>query len=333
MDEKIKILFVASGNSKSFKVAPFISAQGESLQNMGLSVDYFPLVGKGIKGYLKNALLIRKEVKKNKYSLIHAHYTMSGWSSVLAFSKIPVVLSLMGSDAYGHYIAPNKIEFSSRYLIFLTYLIQPFVKAIICKSKHIESFVFLKKKSFILPNGILLNKFTSFSSSFHEELNLSREKRYILFLGNTSNVRKNFKLLENAFNLLNRPNVELLTPYPIKHEEVVRYLNTVDVIVVPSLMEGSPNIVKEAMACNCPVIATNVGDVEWLFGDEPGHFLTNFDPADVAEKIKNAIDFVHQNGRTNGRERIIRLGLDSETVAKKIINVYHNVLNTTAINE
>ncbi len=333
MDEKVKILFVASGNSQSFKVAPFISAQGESLQNMGFNVEYFPLVGKGIKGYLKNARLIRKEVKIKKYTIIHAHYTMSGWSSVLAFSKIPIVLSLMGSDAYGHYIAPNKIEFSSRYLIFLTYLIQPFVKAIVCKSKYIESFVYLKKKSVIIPNGILLNKFTCSLNAFHDELNLIKDKKYILFLGDTSNVRKNYKLVKESYSLINKPNIEILTPFPITHEEVVKYLNTVDVLVVPSLMEGSPNIVKEAMACNCPVVATNVGDVEWLFGNEPGYFISNFEPSNVASKIEKAIDFVERNGRTNGRERIINLGLDSETVAKKIIQVYQKVLKIPITNE
>ena len=80
------------------------------------------------------------------------------------------------------------------------------------------------------------------------------------------------------------------------------------------------------MACNRPVVATDVGDIRWLFGNEPGHFITSFDPEDVAEKIKLALEFSEKYGRTNGRQRVIDLGLDSQTVAKKIINLYKEVL-------
>ena len=77
-------------------------------------------------------------------------------------------------------------------------------------------------------------------------------------------------------------------------------------------MEGSPNLVKEAMACNCPVVATDVGDIKWLFGDEPGYFISDFTSEDFSRKIKRALDFSITTGRTRGRERILELGLDSK---------------------
>lgn len=322
----MKILFVFSGNSKDFDVAPFIRSQAKSIRNIGADVDYFPIYGKGILGYLKASFKLRKWLKKNPVDIIHVHYTLSGWSAVLSFCERPIVLSLMGTDAYGEYIGINKIKFISRYLVLLTYIIQPFVNSIICKSKHIETFVYLKNKSYVIPNGILLDEIKPQKKLYKEELGLKPNKKYVLFLGNKLNPRKNYKLAEDALNLINSDEVSLIAPYPVAHEKVEKYLNSVDALVVPSLVEGSPNVVKEAMACNCPVVATEVGDIAWLFGNEPGHFLTGFDRQDVAKNIQAALEFSEKHGRTNGRDRIIELGLDAESVAKRIVGVYEEVL-------
>lgn len=277
-------------------------------------------------GYVKSAKPLRQYLKTNSVDLVHAHYVLSGWTSVLSFTKHPIVLSLMGSDAYGDYIGKNKIKFLSKYLTILTYLIQPFVNAIICKSEHIQSFIYLKKKSTVIPNGIQLENITFNERGYRKELSLSEDKKYILFLGSKSEIRKNFKAVEESYHLLNKDNVSLISPYPISHELVVKYLNSVDVIVVPSFMEGSPNVVKEAMACNCPVVATDVGDVKWLFGDEPGHFITGFETSDLVDKINAALNFSEKYGRTNGLNRLKDLKLDAPSVAEKIIQLYKTVL-------
>ncbi len=323
----MNVLFVSGGNSKNFNIAPFIKAQGDSLQKKGVNILYYPVKGKGIWGYLKNAASIRKQVKQDKIDVIHAHYTLSGWVSVLSFSRRPIVLSLMGSDAYGEYIGVNKINFKSRYLILLTYLIQPFVASIICKSEHIKSFVYLKKKARVIPNGIIFENFKIFESDIKKELDLTANRKHVLFLGNPKDPRKNYKLLEDAIKILNDESISILAPYPITHDEVVKYLNAVDVLVAPSFMEGSSNLVKEAMACNCPVISTPVGDSEWLFGKEPGHYITFFSAKELAAKISDALTFKAQNGSTQGRQRLISLGLEDQVVAEKIISIYHRISN------
>ena len=101
----MKVLFVSSGNSKQFDIAPFIKSQGDSLIKQGIDLDYFRITEKGILGYIKNAVKLRKYLKNHKYEIIHAHYTLSGWTAVLSFTKTPIILSLMGSDAYGEYIS------------------------------------------------------------------------------------------------------------------------------------------------------------------------------------------------------------------------------------
>ena len=105
------------------------------------------------------------------------------------------------------------------------------------------------------------------------------------------------------------------------------YYNSADLLLLTSFHEGSPNVIKEAMACNCPIVSTDVGDVKRLFGEYTRClYIHSFDPIDVAEKIKQASSSAKKHGQTNGRERIIELGLDSNTIAEKIIEVYNEVL-------
>ena len=299
----LKVLFISSGNSKNFDIIPFILSQGEALTVRGLDIEYFTITGKGISGYIRSIFKIRRILKNQRFDLIHAHYILSAWSAVFAFPEQPIVLSLMGTDACGVYVDFNKIKFSSRFLIILTYLIQPFVNAIICKSKNIERSVYLKNKSWVIPNGILLEQIDN-DGLLDEDMGLRPGKKYVLFLGNPKSRRKNFQLLQKAVDILNSTEVVIVSPYPVPHNKVLKYLKSVDVLVVPSLMEGSPNVVKEAMACNCPVVGTDVGDIAWVFGKEPGYFLTSFDPQEMAEKIRLALQFAEQHGRTQGLKEL-----------------------------
>ena len=321
----MNVLFVTSGN-KTGEPGAVVKNQADSLNNPSVSVKFFLIVGRGLNGYFKAGIKLRKFLKKNNVDIIHAHYTLSGWSAVLGAGKTPVVLSLMGSDTYGEYVAPNKVKLSSKFNTILTYLIQPFVKVIISKSYNIEKYVWLKKKSLKIPNGVSLNTYYTSKKEYLNELGLNKETQYIIFFGDKANKRKNYRLFKEAIDRIKNLNFIALNPFPVDAVDIPKYLNSVNLLVLTSLAEGSPNIVKEAMACNCPIVATDVGDVRWLFGDEPGHFITSFNPADVAEKIKKALKFSEEFGRTNGRQRIIDLGLDSETVAQRIIEVYNEVL-------
>jgi glycosyltransferase involved in cell wall biosynthesis len=319
----MKILFVASGN-KAGKPGAVVKNQADSLQSSGISIDFFLVKEKGLLGYIKAGVKLGSFLKNNHYDIIHAHYTLSGWSAVIGSGKLPVILSLMGSDTYGDIIAPNKAAFKSKYLTLLTYLIQPCVKKLISKSPNIEKFVWQKKKSVIIPNGIDTEKFKP-SEVLKKDLGLNEKKKHVLFLGDRNSIRKNYQLVKKAFNYLKNQNVELLNPYPVSHEQIPKYLNAVDLLIHPSLAEGSPNLVKEAMACNCPVVSTDVGDIRWLFGNESGHYICDFDPQDVSAKIEQALSFIEKNDRTNGRSRIIELGLDATSIAEKLKCIYAEV--------
>jgi teichuronic acid biosynthesis glycosyltransferase TuaC len=125
---------------------------------------------------------------------------------------------------------------------------------------------------------------------------------------------------------LNDKNTMLIPLFSISQALLVDYYNASDVMVLPSYHEGSPNVIKEAMACNCPIVATDVGDVKWVLGDTEGCYIAGFEPDDFAEKLRLALGFAETKGKTSGRYRILELGLDSDTIAKKIVVVYESVL-------
>ncbi len=210
----------------------------------------------------------------------------------------------------------------------VTLFIQPFASAIISKSKNIDAYVYRRNIAYIVPNGVLLEKCRQEEKWIaRKKLGLHQKKRYILFLGNVNNNTKNYQLVTEALTRIKDERLNLLTPFPISHRKVITFLHASDVLILTSFMEGSPNVIKEAMACNCPIVSTDVGDVRWIIGETEGCYITSFDPEDVAEKLRLALHFAETIGRTNGRERILELGLDSETIAKKIISIYQNVLS------
>ena len=104
---------------------------------------------------------------------------------------------------------------------------------------------------------------------------------------------------------------------------MVYYYNAAHLLLLTSKTEGSPNVIKEALACNCPIVATNVGDVKDIISNVSGCYICSYNPVNVAEKINNVLHF---NKRTIGREKIIRSGLDVESISRKLLSYYRKIL-------
>jgi glycosyltransferase involved in cell wall biosynthesis len=101
----------------------------------------------------------------------------------------------------------------------------------------------------------------------------------------------------------------------------LQYINASNALILTSLSEGSPNIVKEAMACNIPVVATKVGDVVEIVGQTEGCSTCSRAPEEVARGIERALQ---HSGPTTGRADISHL--ERSVVAKQVIAVYESVL-------
>lgn len=312
----MKVLFVCSGN-KADGPGAVVANQAQSLKNAGVEIDYYLIKGKGIKGYLQNIKGLKKQTDRNKYDVIHAH----GISSIVAtFAMvIPLVVSLLGSELNESSLIRRLIRFMAAKRWNHT----------IVKSQDMELKLKLKNnaKISIIPNGVdtELNRPID-KNKAREAVKLADSDKIVLWLADPARKSKNFELAEKAVEMLNQPEIRLLQIHNVQKERVFYYLNAADVVLLTSRWEGSPNIIKEAMACNRPIVATDVGDIKWLFGDEPGHFITGFEPEDVADKIKKAIEFSDKQGETRGRKRIEVLKLDSVSVASRISDIYNKVI-------
>ncbi len=307
----MKVLFISSGNSFE-GISPIIMNQGDSLTDSGIQLDYYTIQGKGAWGYFKNIPAFRRQLENN-YSLIHAHYSLSAFVATLAGAK-PLVVSLMGSDVRLNYLFRLLIKFFSRY----------FWRATIVKSIAMKEKLGITNLE-VIPNGVDTNRFIPVDKKIcQNQLKWKPDITHILFAANPDRLEKNFKLTKAAFEIIseNKPNIELHFIKNVPNIQMPLYLNAADVVVLSSLWEGSPNVIKEAMACNRPIVATDVGDIRWLFGNIPGHYISGFSTEEFTNKIKMAIDFSCEHGLTNGRQGILDLGLDSTTVAMKIMEIY-----------
>jgi glycosyltransferase involved in cell wall biosynthesis len=176
----------------------------------------------------------------------------------------------------------------------------------------------------VVPNGVDFNLFKPFSKR-EQRKERRGERRRILFLGNPADPRKNFALAQTACEIIKGrgKSIALVNPFGVSQTEIVKHMNSCDVLLLTSLQEGSPNVIKEAMACNLPIVATDVGDVREVLGDTKGCYVTSFAPFDIANCITDALEF---RGGTRGREKITHL--DINTVAKRIISIYEGLRQT-----
>jgi len=265
--------------------------------------------------------MLRKQLMSKEIDIIHAHYSLSGIMVSLASikglgcssKKIPVVVSLMGSDVKG----------AGRWLGVIRFLVRWSWDATVVKSRDMKVRLGLESPM-VIPNGVNIQIFKPMSGSeCRLRLGLSLEKNIILFGADPTRKVKNFPLAEDSVAGMSDRNCQLIALGSVPHAEVPVYLNACDVLLLTSKWEGSPNIVKEAMACGTPVVSTDVGDVRWLLEGLKGCFVTSQDTCDIRQKLERVLDLA---GKTGGRERLVELGLDSVSVANRLINLYLDVL-------
>ena len=304
----MKILFVSSGNS-DFGISPIVRNQGESIERLHNELDYFTIQGKGLLGYLKNISALKQELK-NKYDIVHAHYSLSGIVASMAGAR-PLVVSLMGSDVH-----VNKF-----YKVIIRIFNVLFWNKTIVKSKIMGDTIFLKN-SFVIPNGVNSKKFRPIDRKIAlAKTKWNSNKKHILFAADPDRPVKNYSLATNALKLIARNGVEMHELENIPNDRVLYFYNAADLLLLTSFREGSPNVIKEAMACNIPIVSTDVGDVKEVVGETKGCYITSFNPNDVAGKIELSLKF---GKRTNGRKAIEHL--EDSTIGHKIIGIYYECL-------
>jgi glycosyltransferase involved in cell wall biosynthesis len=302
----MKLLIVCSINSG--RIAPFIEEQGDALAAAGVEVEYYKVQGKGLWGYVINRKHLIKKIREFHPHLIHAHYGLSGLLANLQ-RNVPVITTYHGSD-----INDSRVFLFSKIAVVLS------AYNIFVSEKNRKK-AGSPKNSSLIPCGVDLNQFQSIDKTIaRKKLGMNIQQKYILFAGTFSNPVKNSELAIKSVERLE--NVRLLELKGYTREEVALLMNAVDVVLMTSFSEGSPQFIKEAMVCGCPVVSVPVGDVPELISALKGCYLTTYNVEDVTYKLQQAFMFA---AHTEGRKRIIKLKLDSESVVKQLIEIYNSL--------
>ena len=319
MNEKInsmKILIV--GNNKPGHFAPFVEEQARALQLQGCEVVFFGVQGKGILGYLRCLPALKRAIKQHQPDLIHAHYGLSGLLANLQ-RRVPVITTYHGSDIN----KPNILRFSKIAMRLSAWNI--FV------SKRNIAIAQPKDKYTLLPCGVNLPQpWNEMQTQLVEQLTLNqwvqrkldKDVKYVLFAGAFDNAVKDASLAKAAINELASEGVkvELIELKGFNRDQVNALMYNCDALLMTSKTEGSPQVIKEAMACGCPIVSVDVGDVaERVSGVEGCYVVSSREPAAIAEALQQALAFP---GKTNGRQRIIEMGLSNEQVAERLMAIY-----------
>ena len=309
----MKVLFVASGNQG--KASPVVKAQGDALVKAGVDVDYFLIKGKGFKGYLKQVLPLRKYWKAHHYDVVHAHYSLSAYVASLAGVK-PLVVSLMGSDV-------KATGWHSRAVRLFSNLFR--WRDVIVKSKDMADAVRISPVQ-IIPNGVDMDLFVPMDQNMcRQKLGWKDGEIHILFPANPDRPEKDYALAQQVVKQLGE-NVAVHVFKNVGHDDTVYYYNAADAVLLTSKWEGSPNVIKEALACCRPIVSTNVGDVkERLTGIAGCYVAETREPDELAGFLKRALDY---NGPTMGRDAIFSAGLDNGQILKKIKDIYSKVMKS-----
>lgn len=302
----MKVLFVCSGNRVG--VSPLIKNQAESLIAEGVEIEYFAIIGKGWKGYVHNIQKLRFYLKAHKYDIVHAHYSLTAFVASLAGAE-PLVVSIMGSDLK----AVKWYKYIIRMFRFLFRW-----KAVIVKSQDMYDTLHFKAAR-IIPNGVDTDKFKPMNKiDCQKQLNWDCSKKHLLFPASPFRREKNYSLALEAVAILENEAIELHYFDNTPNSITPIWYNAADAVVMTSLWEGSPNAIKEALACCRPIVTTNVGDVNFLLKNLEGTFITSFGKEEIASCLNDALRYKS----TEGLKQIQSTQITSSTIARKIINIY-----------
>ncbi|WP_265107826.1 glycosyltransferase [Halosolutus halophilus] len=302
-------------NLTSKESSPPFALQVEALEERGIECTTVSVpgsvtanTGRSIVDYLRFHPAVLRE-SFGSYDLVHANYGLTA-PFALAQPNLPVVLSLWGTDLDGE-------------LGWLSRLCSNHCDATIVMSEAMKRE--LGRDCYVIPHGVDFDLFKPRpQTTAIDRLGWNPNAKHVLFPYKPEREVKNYPRAERIVNAVRTDvpePIHLQTARDVPHSQMPLYMNAADCLLLTSDREGSPNVVKEAMACNLPVVSLDVGDVrERLEGVTPSEVCRN----EVELRLALA-SILNRGDRSNGRKRAD--GISKERMAERIHGVYRDVLD------
>ena len=303
--------------------AVFIARQAEFLRREGIEVDLFPFrAERSPANYLAAWREVQRRLTQGSYDLVHAQFGQSGITALPR--RVPLVVTFRGDDLEGIIGERGRYVPAGWLLRLLSRTVARRADAAIVVSEHMKRYLPASVGAHVLPSGIDLDLFRPEPQQLaRSRLGLPADRKLVLFVGNPDLARKRYGLAQEAVGVVNRSMPTQLIPgWERPHAEIAALMNACDALVFTSMQEGSPNAVKEALACNLPVVSVAVGDVPLRLAGIAGCELC---PDDRADTIATALERVLRRGsRTVSRAAV--QDLDERLLTLRLIDIYRSVL-------
>jgi glycosyltransferase involved in cell wall biosynthesis len=309
-------------------IGTFVRTQAESLRQAGVEIEVFHLNGRFRKwNYPKAVFQLRRRLRNNSIDLIHAHIGFAGMAARTQW-KVPVVVTFHGSDLLGLMNAQGKKAWLSPFAVGAGRMLARHVDAAIVQNGKMATLLQNRPNVFVISCEVDLETFQPTErTAARAVLGLHQDRKYLLFAANPQIAVKRFPLAQAVAEELKRrdASTELLVVYKEPQDRLALYMSACDALVFTSYQEGSPNIIKQAMACNLPMVSTDVGDVREVVGHTKGCYVCE---AEVDSLVRRLESVLAARERTDGRAKVEHLA--SPVVARNIIRVYEQVLGKRA---
>jgi glycosyltransferase involved in cell wall biosynthesis len=303
----------------------FIKRQAEFLTAAGVRVDVFDFRGdKNPYNYAAAWARARPLLRPDRYDLVHAQFGQSG---LLALPKsIPLVVTFRGSDLLGVVSdGSGRYMLRGRALQHASRLVARQADAVIVVADFMRQHFTTEAPVHVIPSGIDFRLFRPMPKEIaRARLGFAPDERLVLFVGRPTQARKRYTLARAAVDVMTRRlAARLVLAWSVPHELIPVYMNACDALIVTSMQEGSTNVVKEALACNLPVVAVPVGDVpERLAGVDGCAVCYDERPEAIAAELERVL---RRGDRVDGCTAVKQL--DETLLTQRVINVYRSVLS------
>ncbi len=272
---------------------------------------------------IRQILSIRSRIREFRPDVVHVHFgTITAFATVIA-ADVPVIITFRGSD-----LNPSPTDGWIRNGIqnVLSNTAAKFADGVIVVSRQLRSRLwFDHPNAHVIPSGVDLDAFRpSNRIEAREKLGWNVGDPIVLFNAGVNPKVKRLDLAEQAVGLLRQrvPNIHMhVLQGRTPHHELPLCMNAADCLLVTSDFEGSPDIVKEALASNLPIVSVDVGDVRERTLGVSGVEIVARDPQAIASAIERTISSAQ---RSNGREKVGEL--DSKLIRDAVIRVYEELL-------
>jgi len=301
---------------------PFIVRQVEFLRKAGVDVDVFAFRGaKNPFRYLRAWFGVHRRIRKGSYDLLHAQW---GKSAITALpTRLPLVVTLRGGEGEGLVGRSGNFIALGYFLRAICLFVARRATEVVLVSRHIQQFL-PRRRFHVIPSGLDFSKLPLIpQAEARRQLGLPMGKPLVLFVGDPNEARKRYSLARQIVSRQDEElQAELVLAWNVPHNTIPVYMNACDALLFTSMFEGSPNVVKEALACNLPVVSTAVGDVSERLKGVTG--CSVFEEVDIAGMADALTAILRRRQRIDGRAAVSEL--DENLLAQKMIAVYQRAL-------